>query len=164
MPRLLAVLAVAATVGVSACGDDDDTATTQAPAAATTASCEQAPKVLVDALTASLTTEGESGLGSVNMIAVPDPPPAPVPGYEEGVYAVAAVLTGEGIEGQTVVWVVPKPMLSSGNGLAIGADSTTRDLSELGANAAPSSPAVAYAGGIADSAAGDRVRACAEGA
>jgi len=167
MRRPLVVFAVAAALGIAACGDDGDDgddAATQAPAGTKAPSCEQAPKALVDALAASLTTAGQTSLDRVNMVAVPDPPQAPIPGYEEGVYVVAAVLTGGDVEGQTVVWVVPRPMVSSGKGLAVGADATTRDLSELGANAATSSPAVAYAGQIADSAAGERALGCAEGA
>lgn len=87
-----------------------------------------------------------------------DPPPE---GFGRGgAFAVAAQLTGAGMEGTTAIWAAngSKP----GDGLILGADSVTREFSDFGAAAQPGSPAADYAAEVAESEAGQRAVECAE--
>jgi hypothetical protein len=167
---LVGLLSVAAVLCAAACGDTDGDAagTTAAPAKAgeaadTQPSCKRARKVLVAALESSLTINGGGGLKRVSIVRVDDSSDAPLPGFQRGVYAVAGEFTGPGMDGTIGIWAVSRDMVRTGGGLAIGADSVTREFSDLGAAAAAGSPAADYAAEVADSAAGQEARRCAEG-
>lgn len=182
MRHVFAALIALLALSLAACGDDDEgggasppdeppaaeTAPLQAeeePAADEPAEpeCERGRRVLVEALEASLTIQGGGGVRRVSVVEVEDPPDAPLAGFNAGVYAVAAEFTGPGLDGTVGVWAASRDMVRTGGGLIIGADSVTREFSELGAAASGDSPAAQYAGAIADSDAGQRARECAEG-
>ena len=177
MRRIATVLAITTVAAVAGCGEDtgsDGGPSNQSPAASPTATekarekpatpaCRKARRALVDALESSLTISGGGGLRRVSVVEVIDPPSAPLNGFVDGVYAVAAELTGQGMDGTVAVWAASRDMIETGGGLAFGADSVTREFSELGAAASGDSPAAVYAAQIADSEAGQQARACAEG-
>ena len=159
------LLLVALVLSAAACGDDesDESADTRPPAEKQEAPekklpCKKADKEFVATLKSSLTTVGGGGLKRVSVVKLDSPPE----GFGRGgAFAVAAELTGEGMEGTTGIWAAngSKP----GDGLIIGADSVTREFSEFGAAARPGSPAADYAAEVAESEAGQRAIECAEG-
>ena len=175
MRHLLLLLAALAALGLAACGEESDpggdaaenppqeSESAQPEPAEKKPTCQQARKVLVDALESSLTIGGGGGLKRVSVVKVEDPPDAPLAGYRRGVYAVAGEFTGEGMDGTIGIWAVSRDMVRTGGGLAIGADTVTREFSELGAAASGDSPAADYAEQIADSEAGQRAQECADG-
>lgn len=182
MRHALAVLIALFALSLAACGDDDkgggDPPPEEPPAAETALppaeeepaaeeppepECERGRRVLVEALESSLTIQGDGGLRRVSVAEVEDPPGAPLAGFNDGVYAVAAEFTGPGLDGTTGIWAASRDMVRTGGGLIIGADSVTREFSDFGAAASADSPAAEYAGEIADSDAGERARECAEG-
>lgn len=125
--------------------------------------CQKPTRALRESLRSALNVEGRGGLKRISVVEVTDPPPAALAGYKAGVYAVAAEITGPGIgDGEVIgVWAVSRDMVRTGGGLAIGADTLTREFSELGAAARRGSPAADYAEAIANSDAGQRARDCA---
>ncbi len=154
MPRLTLVLLALCASFLAACGDEKGG---EKQETAKKLPCEKADAAFVSTLKSSLTIEGEGGLQRVRVVKL-DPPPA---GFgRDGTFAVAAQLTGPGVEGTTGIWVANA---SPGNGLIIGADSVTREFSEFGAAASSDSPAADYASQVADSEAGQRAVECAEG-
>lgn len=166
MLRFLVGLLAVAALGLAACGSTDEEgspATTAKPSASASAkpSCERARKVLVAALKSSLTIDGGGGLKRVSVAQVDDSSDAPLRGFRRGTYAVAAELTGPGMDGTIGMWAVSRDMVRTGGGFAIGADTVTREFSELGAAAAIGSPAADFAAEVADSEAGQAARRCA---
>jgi hypothetical protein len=80
--------------------------------------CKRARKALTEALASSLTIQGDGGVKRIKVVKVPDPPPAPLRGFEPGVYIVAGKLTGPGMDGTIGTWAVSKSMVNTGGGLA----------------------------------------------
>jgi len=169
MPRLLTLLLALVALSLAACGESDDSGGDSAagpekkPAKPKAPPCKKASKALTRAVRPSLTIGGGGGIKRLNVVKLKDPPEAPIAGFKPGVYAVAGALTGGGVDGTVAIWAASPEMVNTGGGLMIGADSTTREFSELGAAASSDSPAADYAGQVADSDEGARARKCAEG-
>ena len=154
MPRLMLVLLALSASFLAACGDEKGG---EKQETAKKLPCEKADAAFVGALKSSLTIEGGGGLKRVRVVKV-DPPPA---GFGRGgIFAVAAQLTGPGVEGTTGIWVANG---SPGNELIIGANSETREVSDFGGAANPDSPAADSATSVAESEVGQRAVECAEG-
>lgn len=157
-----------AAVAVLAAGCGEETSES-APSTETTAQVEQAPAPSCQrggkALTAALRSSLRHGVGMerASTVEFDGASDSPLVGFRRGTYAVAAKLTGPGMDGQVAVWAVSADMVRTGGGLAIGADSVTREFSELGSAAENGSPAADFAGSVADSEAGRRAVDCAGG-
>jgi hypothetical protein len=161
---LLALLGVA----LVGCGDDDSddggeppTGTAESDVETKAAVCQNASKPLAKAIRSSLSIGGGGDVRRLRVVRLEDPPEAPLNGYRKGVYAVAGEFTGPGMDGTIGVWAASTDMVRTGGGLIIGADSVTREFSELGAAAADGSPAAEYAGEVAGSSEGETARKCA---
>jgi len=154
---------LAAGVLLAACGESEQTSSTAQTTTkvVVTPRCQRAGTALLPSLRASL-RDGVN-LKRVSVVKVDGVPDAPVAAFRRGVYAVAALLTGPGMDGTIGIWAVSAEMVRTGGGMAIGADAVTREFSDLGSAASSGSPAAEYADQVAGSDAGQRAIACAKG-
>lgn len=76
-------------------------------------------------------------------------------------YVIAAQLRADGIDGEVLSWVVSKKFVETGGGLAVGGDSVTREISDLGTAASDDSPTRDYTDTVMDSAQAKTTQACA---
>lgn len=154
--RLLAAIVVILALG--ACGDDPDTPQN----AATGGGCRDATKALSSALQSSLTPRDGGKLQRLRSVKIQRGPEAPLTLLKKGAHVASGTLVASGSGPQTVSWVVSESMLTTGGGVAFGLDRVTREATDLGSAAKPSSPIRDYANAISKSAVYEQSRACIE--
>ena len=161
-------------LALAGCGDESDTSddngaskdtrTERTPDVKTEAQpppaepkCRNAKRALISSLQDTLTDDRK--LRNASYVEVDDPPDdPPLNGFSEGVYIVSARASDE-----TLSWAVSEEMLKTGGGAGLGVDEPTLEASQLGAAAAPGSPAADYTDALRASEAYDRARECAAG-
>lgn len=117
--------------------------------------CDRATAAAAKNLSESLTAEAPGAkLGKIIAIEIEDTDDAPVRGFADGTTVLASNIKVPGSDGKAktvpLVWVVGREFASSGGGLAIGADYTTKSFSELGSDVGRGGPVGEYVDSVYD--------------
>ena len=117
--------------------------------------CGRATAAAAKNLSESLTAEASGArLGKIIAIEIEDTDDAPVRGFADGTTVLASTIKVPGSDGKAktvpLVWVVGSEFASTGGGLAIGADYTTKSFSELGTDVSRDGPVGEYVTSVYD--------------